>query len=357
MFYKNLLSPCANSLETIDLPVVRRGTMLSIEARRCLISLIRASEIDSALANIDDNKAPGVDGFNALFFKKVWHLIKTDVYQGVQEFLQGAELYRPMNITLITLIPKVDQAMQAKDFRPIACSSMLYKIIDAKVLTNRLGQVYQSGSILPLGQVCPSISCVHTSVKIDIRCLRSLNEIPESAAISVLDQFLLSGADENDKGAFLAGLITKYQVRSFGISQVPEYTSRANESISVRSDLVRLRSRSQVPALDSFSSHMATSRYERYSPRLPYFDYSLSPRAGITRTSEERNSSPMHLPVSSSSYGKMGMKSPVIQGASHQPTRSQVRFDPFTGEPYKFDPFIGEPIQPESLSRGNQSFY
>ncbi|KMS99275.1 hypothetical protein BVRB_2g046430 isoform B [Beta vulgaris subsp. vulgaris] len=192
---------------------------------------------------------------------------------------------------------------------------------------------------------------------IDIRCLRSLNEIPESAAISVLDQFLLSGADENDKGAFLAGLITKYQVRSFGISQVPEYTSRANESISVRSDLVRLRSRSQVPALDSFSSHMATSRYERYSPRLPYFDYSLSPRAGITRTSEERNSSPIHLPVSSSSYGRMGMKSPVIQGASHQPTRSQVRFDPFTGEPYKFDPFTGEPIQPESLSRGNQSFY
>lgn len=51
------------------------------------------------------------------------------------------------------------------------------------------------------------------------------------------------------------------------------------------------------------------------------------------------------------------MKSPVIQGASHQPTRSQVRFDPFTGEPYKFDPFTGEPIQPESLSRGNQSFY
>lgn len=49
-------------------------------------------------------------------------------------------VYRPMNMTLITSIPKVAQAMQPKDFRPITCCTMLYKII-AKVLTNRLGQV------------------------------------------------------------------------------------------------------------------------------------------------------------------------------------------------------------------------
>ena len=32
-----------------------------------------------------------------------------------------------------------------------------------------------------------------------------------------------------------------------------------------------------------------------------------------------------------------------------QPPRPQVRFDPFTGQPYKFDPYTGEPIRPESL--------
>lgn len=90
-FYQNLLGTCASSLEAIDLPVVKRGATLSLEASRCLIEPVRATEIDNALSNIDDNKAPGVDGFNALFFKKIWHLINTNVYQGVQEFLQAAE--------------------------------------------------------------------------------------------------------------------------------------------------------------------------------------------------------------------------------------------------------------------------
>lgn len=196
---------------------------------------------------------------------------------------------------------------------------------------------------------------IATHYDIDIRCLRSLKEIPESAAISVLDQFLLSGGEEIDKGAFLSGLITK--ARSLRTSQVLEYTSRPNEFINDRSELTRLPSRSQVPIVDSFSSHVATSRYERYSPRLSYFDYSLSPRAAISRTLEDRNTSPVHLLSSSLSYGRMGMNSPVIEGASHQPTRPQVRFDPYTGEPYKFDPYTGEPIQPESLSRGSRSFY
>lgn len=35
---------------------------------------------------IDDNKAPGIDGFNAVFFKISWEIIKTDVYAGVEEF-------------------------------------------------------------------------------------------------------------------------------------------------------------------------------------------------------------------------------------------------------------------------------
>ena len=82
-FYKNLLGTCASSLEAIDLPVVRRGATPSLEARRCLIEPVRTNEIDSALGNIDDNKAPGVDGFNALFF------------QCIQDFLQGADLPRP----------------------------------------------------------------------------------------------------------------------------------------------------------------------------------------------------------------------------------------------------------------------
>ncbi|KAL0350806.1 UNVERIFIED_CONTAM: hypothetical protein Sradi_4229800, partial [Sesamum radiatum] len=46
-------------------------------------------------------------------------------------------------------------------------------------------------------------------VMIDIRSLRSLKELPESIAISVLDQFMLCGAGFQNKGEYLAGLISK----------------------------------------------------------------------------------------------------------------------------------------------------
>lgn len=209
---------------------------------------------------------------------------------------------------------------------------------------------------------------IATRYDIDIQCLRSLQVIPESAAISVLDQFLLSGADEIDKGAFLAGLISKYHARSLGTSRMPEYTSRSSDIASVRSDFARLSGRSQVPVVDSFSSHVPTtiSRYDSYLPRS-YLNYSLSPRLSrITRrTMEERNASPPpYYSGSPPSYGRMGINSPVAVGASPvtlgascQSTRPQVKFDPFTGEPYKFDPFTGEPIRPESPPRGGGSLY
>lgn len=38
-------------------------------------------------------------------------------------------------------------------------------------------------------------------------------------------------------------------------------------------------------------------------------------------------------------------------------TEHQMRFDPYTGEPYKFDPFTGEPIRPEpSLHRSGNLY-
>ena len=43
--------------------------------------------------------------------------------------------------------------------------------------------------------------------------------------------------------------------------------------------------------------------------------------------------------------------------AEYSAERQQVRFDPFTGEPYKFDPFTGEPIRPDPNPRRSGSLY
>ena len=55
--------------------------------------------------------------------------------------------------------------------------------------------------------------------------------------------------------------LAQYQVRSLGKSQVPEYTSRENDFVGLRSGLARLPSRNKGPVVDSYSSHMVTSQW------------------------------------------------------------------------------------------------
>lgn len=47
---------------------------------------------------------------------------------------------KQVNCTSVTLVPKISNPCRIKDFRPIACCSVLYKII-SKILTNRLQNV------------------------------------------------------------------------------------------------------------------------------------------------------------------------------------------------------------------------
>ncbi|XP_048494320.1 uncharacterized protein LOC125494677 [Beta vulgaris subsp. vulgaris] len=142
-FYTKLMDTRAGSLPSIDLHTIRAGSrdgngsagrQLSYDARVLLSQPVTHAEIDQALFIIDDNKAPGLDGFNALFFTNSWEIIKNDVYEGIEDFFHYAFIHHPINITAIILVPKIAHALQAKDFRPIACCSVLYKII-AKILT------------------------------------------------------------------------------------------------------------------------------------------------------------------------------------------------------------------------------
>lgn len=139
-FYRSLLGTAAPIIQAIDLQTVRAGASLSLEARSRLLVPITKQEINDALNNINDSKAPGIDGFNSFFYKKSWNIIKDDIYRAVTEFFEKERLHKPINATIITLIPKTENATKAKDFRPIACCTVLYKII-SKIITKRLQEV------------------------------------------------------------------------------------------------------------------------------------------------------------------------------------------------------------------------
>lgn len=82
-------------------------------------------------------KAPGPDGFQALFFQKYWDLVADNVYKLVFEVLAGKGMPPNLNDTFLVLIPKIDTPELASQFRPIGLCNVIYKII-TKCIVNRI---------------------------------------------------------------------------------------------------------------------------------------------------------------------------------------------------------------------------
>jgi hypothetical protein len=99
-------------------------------------------EIDNAVKLVD--KAPGPDGFNGMFFKKCWHIIKEDIYQLCDDFFSGSVSLQAINSSFITLIPKNNNPVTPNDFRPISLLNSILKLI-TKLMADRLQAI-----IIPL---------------------------------------------------------------------------------------------------------------------------------------------------------------------------------------------------------------
>lgn len=97
-------------------------------------------EIKRAVWSYESSKAPGNDGFNLGFVKKMWNVVGEEFITMVLEFFERGTLPKAVNTTWGTLIPKVEGATDLKDFRPISMVGCIYKII-AKIMATRLKRV------------------------------------------------------------------------------------------------------------------------------------------------------------------------------------------------------------------------
>ncbi|KAL4348938.1 hypothetical protein GQ457_17G007600 [Hibiscus cannabinus] len=94
-------------------------------------------EVKRAFLQINPNKAPGLDGLPASFFRKFWPTLSHDFIKLCLDLLKGRASMVDVNQTVIVLIPKIDSPTLMKHFRPISLCTVVYKTC-SKVLVNRM---------------------------------------------------------------------------------------------------------------------------------------------------------------------------------------------------------------------------
>lgn len=105
-FYQELLGNDGR-VRNVEYVIIEKGCTLNDNQQARLTLDFSADEIKHALFSIPDDKSPGIDGYSSCFFKKSWNIVGLDIVAAIQDFFRSGKLLKEINVTAITLIPKV----------------------------------------------------------------------------------------------------------------------------------------------------------------------------------------------------------------------------------------------------------
>ena len=119
-FYQRLYKK--ESLPLVCLPAslllrISEEQAISLEAKLFI------EEIRNNVSSCDSYKVAGYDGFNMKFIKGLWDDIEFDFCRIVCDFFYGGTFSAEINMSWVALIPKIDNAVEVKDFKPISMIS------------------------------------------------------------------------------------------------------------------------------------------------------------------------------------------------------------------------------------------
>lgn len=113
---------------------------ISLEEGESLIKEFTKEEVKTTIFGMKSASAPRPNGFGVHFFKTFWYTIKGDYMSMFQDFHGGDLNVKRPNYGVITLVPKIQEANNIKQYRPICLLNVDYKGI-TKVLMNRFSPV------------------------------------------------------------------------------------------------------------------------------------------------------------------------------------------------------------------------
>ena len=126
-YFQNLFSAEVTQIDGSSLLDVQRK--VTGDMNFGLLAPYTAEEVKNALFSIGDLKAPGPDGLHAVFYKRFWDMLESDLVKEVLDAINTMKIPDGWNDTTVVMIPKVDKPDRVTQFRPISLCNVVYKII------------------------------------------------------------------------------------------------------------------------------------------------------------------------------------------------------------------------------------
>jgi hypothetical protein len=136
-FYKQLFGSQDRTKIRLSEEAWRLRGRLTLEDNEELTRPFLEEEVRNVVFGMKENSAPGPDGLSVCFYKSCWEIIKGELMGMVNDFYMGNLDIARLNYGVFNLIPKVKEANNVKQFRPICLLNVSFKIF-TKLIAERL---------------------------------------------------------------------------------------------------------------------------------------------------------------------------------------------------------------------------
>ena len=137
-FYSELLhEPEDNQSQDIAEITRHNPQLVTLEHNIILMHPIDRGEVEEVVFQLENGKAPGLDGFTIDCFQSCWDLVKEEIWEVVEESRWIGRVLKAFNASFLSLIPKENGLDMRGKFRPISPCNVVLKII-TKVMASRL---------------------------------------------------------------------------------------------------------------------------------------------------------------------------------------------------------------------------
>jgi hypothetical protein len=135
--YKQLFGSVAHNGVQLAPGFLSQEERLGKVERECLAAPFSKREVEVAIDGMKSESDPGPNGFTVTFFKRFWKLLKGDIMSMVQDFNHSTLDLKRLNYGMATLVPKIKEANNIRQYRPIYLLNVDFKI-SPKLLTDRI---------------------------------------------------------------------------------------------------------------------------------------------------------------------------------------------------------------------------